>query len=277
MARLILKSNGKAHGWRPDTPDGNDDEFSMRSMLAKGKVPTLKVSSDVVTALPEEFLAKRRNQGDWGSCTGHGMSGLLMAFCRMNNNPAVLSARFAYLQARKIETSVREDAGAEIRDVVKGAVDLGVATEKTCPYDYESWATMAREPTIAAYTTARWHQANSIGVKGYHRCTSLDEMVQAMANGMALIYGWACFSSLSLADRDGVVRPWQGRGDKQEGGHCTWSWAMNLRDRMFEFENSWGNDWGRDGLGRLPFEYVERGWADDFWAVQHEAFPAKTA
>lgn len=31
--------------------------------------------------------------------------------------------------------------------------------------------------------------------------------------------------------------------------------------------NSWGTGWGDSGYGRLPYEYVLKGLAEDFWSV----------
>ncbi len=31
--------------------------------------------------------------------------------------------------------------------------------------------------------------------------------------------------------------------------------------------NSWGTDWGDSGYGWLPYEYMLRGLAEDFWSI----------
>jgi C1A family cysteine protease len=31
--------------------------------------------------------------------------------------------------------------------------------------------------------------------------------------------------------------------------------------------NSWSRDWGEEGYGWLPYSYIERGQATDFWSL----------
>jgi C1A family cysteine protease len=40
----------------------------------------------------------------------------------------------------------------------------------------------------------------------------------------------------------------------------------------FKIRNSWGPGWGEAGYGWLPYEYVLKGQADDFWTLQDAEF-----
>ncbi|MBF0364186.1 MAG: C1 family peptidase [Oligoflexia bacterium] len=41
------------------------------------------------------------------------------------------------------------------------------------------------------------------------------------------------------------------------GGHSILLIGYNLQNQQFLFKNSWGGDWGKNGYGTLPFEYVD--------------------
>jgi hypothetical protein len=266
MAHLVLP-NGKGHGWRPDTPDINDEPHSFkRQAIPKKPVPSSFYLDPTCLSAPYD-------QGQQGSCTGHGTKGALeWSYRRKRQVSVTLSPAYAYLQARILEASVNEDSGAEIRDVVKGAVNKGVSLLKYAPY---SDKVLYKKPTKAADKNALGHQV----CFGYHRTDVVDDIVQALLNDMPVIGGYSWFSNLSTADfeRTGVMTmPVAGR-DKLEGGHCNWACGFDTSSRMFLLQNSYGADFGakhpiskQGGFVLMPFAYIEQGLADDFWAISHE-------
>jgi C1A family cysteine protease len=253
-ARSLVLPSGRGHGWRPDTPDHRDVAF--KAKFSGGVIPDVVQLDD--TAFPAV-----RDQGDLGSCTGHGVTGALMYRLRVRKHPVQtrLSALYAYYQGRVIEACVKEDSGCEIRDVVKAAAKIGVATESSWPYDVRKFA---RTPPHTADKTAASHQ-----VVRYYRCLDIDDILHAIAAGLPVVGGFSCFSNLDDGPEPGVI-PMPGPKDTLDGGHCVWFCGGNARTRVLVFQNSWSREWGANGFGSLPFEYVEKGLADDFWAVDHE-------
>lgn len=263
MAHLVLPSVSKGHGWRPDTPDFRDFPLSKKITAPRAVGDVVELDPAVVAKVPV------RDQLQLGSCTGHGVRGCLVYHImkRLDLKDTDLSPLFAYYRGRVAESSVNEDAGCEIRDVVKMAAQDGVALESAWPYRIEKFA---KNPTKTAYKTAQAHQVKV----GYYRCGGdaqrpdavLNDILQALAAGMPVTGGFACYSNLDRGPRPGVIPMPAGQ---LEGGHAVWFTRADTRERLLKFQNSWG-DWGDRGFGYLPFDYVLRGLADDFWAVAHE-------
>jgi C1A family cysteine protease len=57
------------------------------------------------------------------------------------------------------------------------------------------------------------------------------------------------------------------KGERLEGGHAVMAVGYDDNARRLLIRNSWGPSWGDRGYGTLPYEYVEKGTADDFWVL----------
>jgi C1A family cysteine protease len=99
----------------------------------------------------------------------------------------------------------------------------------------------------------------------------LDNVKHALQGGFPVIFGFTVYNSINNAPDI----PYPRRGDKVSGGHAIMAvgYDDNHRTAAGEDEpsliirNSWGTGWGDGGYGYLPYRYLLKGLAQDFWAV----------
>jgi C1A family cysteine protease len=96
------------------------------------------------------------------------------------------------------------------------------------------------------------------------------------------MFGFTVYSSISQADSNGEI-PFPNAGEKVVGGHAvdavgyddgkviTHGLSGAKTTGALFIRNSWGTGWGDDGYGWLPYDYVLRGLAVDWWSIlKHE-------
>lgn len=251
-------------GWLPDIPDYRDRRLSAHPVVGLGVMgaPT-----------PEElpaFISLRdhcppvRDQGQLGSCTGFAHASAVGYLNRVDVDPRKpnFSESWMYYQARKIEGSINEDAGAYIRDGAKVLATLGIPNESYWPYVIDRFTDM---PTRTAYKEAeRWK------VGPYYRCDSLDGIRTALACRFAVVGGFSFYENMFSAEAD-RTGDFPMPGGSLEGGHAVHFIGYDDGRRRLLLKNSWGENWGDGGYGTLPYGFVEEGLADDFWCYERES------
>ena len=243
----------RKYGWKPDLPDHRDK----RMFFSEHQIET---SVDLRPKCPPVY-----NQGQLGSCTAQSI-----AFAyeydqikQHETSPFVPSRLFIYYNEREMEGTTDIDSGASIRDGVKTINTIGVCKEEDWKYDETKFAV---KPSYELYEKAKHHTS----VK-YKKIEQTEKQIKAALNmGFPVMFGISVFTSLESLEvyKTGIV-PMPTPDEKMVGGHAIAIVGYSDKKKQFIFRNSWGDSWGDDGYGYLPYEYViDRNLSSDFWIIE---------
>ena len=253
-------------GWLPDVPDFRDYTVHSEKVRALFKASPPKAAKLSASADLREHCSPVEDQGKIGSCTAQAVVGLLEYFERRALGEYLdASRRFLYKVTRKLYR-LEGDTGAEVRGAMKALRIFGVCPEEYWPYEEGKYD---QEPPAFCYAFAQSYQA----VK-YYRIWDADpvkllgQLKASLASGLPFAFGFSVYSSIwDAAVQDSGDIPVPGKGDSLDGGHAVMAVGYDDARNRLLIRNSWGTSWGQKGYGTLPYEYVTKGIADDFWVL----------
>jgi hypothetical protein len=194
------------------------------------------------------------NQGNHGSCVGHGSCRALMkARDAAGMQFVALSPTYIYAQING-----GRDGGADLADAATCVQQTGTCTMA----EFGETTVFKRQIPASADQTAKRFTALKV-----FQCNSFDEHISAWLLGFDLFDSVRCGGGFNNLDNDGV--PGMSRGP---GNHCVSS-ADELKqssggDWLLEHANSWDTAWGLGGyffLGERNFD-IQPSWQS--FAVQ---------
>jgi C1A family cysteine protease len=289
----IASTKGK--GWLKDLPDYRDNTPKTDNLTQKQEARGVKETvNDILkrvnpsrrtavrAAAPKrvdlrQWCSPIEDQGQLGSCTAHAGVALYEYFERRAFGKYVDASRLFLYKATRNLLGWEGDDGAYLRTTMGAMALFGLPPEKYWPYKEHNFN---EEPTAFLYSYGQSFQAllyyrlDGVGVT---KKELLEKIRESLRSGLPLIFGFTCYSSLDLAD-DGKI-PFPDKNESVDGGHAVM--AVGYDDNMeitnpgnkektkgaFLIRNSWGKEWGEKGYGWLPYEYVLRGIADDWWSM----------
>lgn len=284
---MIRTVEGFGLGWLPDHPDFRDytTGTGRPPKGADRTVPELLQAAGV--AMPAAKLppavdlragfSSVENQGRLGSCTANAGAGLLEYFERTAfGNHVDASRRFLYKATRNL-MGVTGDTGAFLRTTMQAMVLFGVPPEEFWPYSEEGEG-YDTEPSAFCYSFAQAYQAVQyyrLDPPGTPAVDLLTRIKTNLAAKLPSMFGFTIFSSYSRADDAGGEFPFPTPGEQRVGGHAVVAAGYDDAKRIENapnpgallVRNSWGTEWGDGGYGWLPYDYVARGLATDWWSL----------
>ena len=269
-------------GWLPDYPDFRDytvDHPDIKSMLHKaGLKSSGKVSLPSVVDL-RPWCSPIENQGALGSCTANAGVGIVEYFERRAYGKHIDASRLFLYKTTRNMLHWTVDTGAFLRSTMGALVLFGVPPEEYWQYVV---ADFDKEPPAFCYAFAQNYQALR-----YYRLdppTTPGDVVLArvktnLSAGLPSMFGFTVYNSYTQANTTGKI-PYPTAGERIVGGHAIV--AVGYDDNMkikntnagavettgaLLIRNSWGGGWGAAGYGWLPYEYVLKRLATDWWSL----------
>ncbi|MBI5663692.1 MAG: cysteine protease [Nitrospirae bacterium] len=281
-------------GWVPDYPDFRDltaeqnevlprlkllGQDSIKAMLTKAGVAKPENVRIPASVDLRAWCSPIENQGSLGSCTAHAGVGVVEYFERRAFGKHIDASRLFLYKVTRNMSHWTGDTGAFLRTTMGALVLFGVPPEEYWRYVI---ADFDKEPSGFCYAFAQSYQAISyyrLDPPGTSRNALLDRIKLYLSAGLPSMFGFTVYNSIGQAATTGKV-PYPTPGERIAGGHAVvavgYDDAIKIKNAnsgavettgALLIRNSWGT-WGpMGGYLWLPYEYVLRGLAVDWWSL----------
>jgi C1A family cysteine protease len=237
---MPITKNRRLTGWKPQPKDHRDHVYQVH----QGVVRDLPEAVD----LRDRFPVPAWDQGSIGSCGPHSAAAdLLYDQVQSPGADKMPSRHFIYYVTRLLMGTVNEDSGVYNRDMAKAIGMYGWCDERLCPYVPSKFT---RKPTKQAFSDAakRRNRTRYAFVN-----VDLDDMRGCLAQGDPFILGFSVYSNYWEAEETGE---WPMPDGYLAGGHDVLAVGYDDSRRAIIIRNSWGDSWGDEGYGYLPYDYA---------------------
>lgn len=255
-------------GWLQDLPDSRDFLLSVSPQKLEEAAKTLPPSVDLRNKTP--IL----DQDGFNSCVANAVVAAFMWLMQKQTNTSWIGSRmFVYKLAREMDHIVG-DNGATVRSGMKVLGKHGLPPETLWEYIAEHIDEKPPQSVIDEAKKARATNYYRVNV----RQTAYDKTLIAIKTAVQefpVAFGSIIWDSFSGVGTDGKI-PLPSLNEGPAGGHALLILGyddnieiQNEKGALL-LQNSWGEAWGANGYGWLPYRYILAGLTRDFWIIAEE-------
>jgi C1A family cysteine protease len=254
-------------GWQRSLPHHEDVK---RSLIC--------AAPHLLNALPPAascrgFTPPVRDQGDQGSCVGHGFRAQIVALRLRAGLPLVDASPLFIWTITRVHYEhdpLTANIGVQPRNALRAVSAYGACRETDWPYSPSNYYI---EPSGEAKAQAKAHIVTLA-----YKCPTLKEVKASIHQGFGVGFGFACPETIDSEDtsRTGIIQ-YPKPSESIVGGHYVYADRYDDDKECLDgshgalgFLNSWSEQWGEAGFGWLPYAFVNEGLADDFATIRSE-------
>ncbi len=256
-----------ALGWHRDLPGPHD--YTPKDAKVARLLSKLKRSGPPPNSIDwRAYCGSVPDQQHLPTSVAHACVGLLRYFERRAHGRMIEpSPLFVHQVARRLRGGQGE--GGELRAALAAIARFGVPPESLWPYRA---AQLDREPDAFVYAAARrFHPLNYVRLDpaGKRGKTVLQTVRSFLAAGFVAAFGFPVCTSVTA---DGEIA-YPTTFDTVCGGQAVIAVGYDDEHRFRSDKgalligSSWGDQWGDHGYGWLPYSYLRKHLAVDFWTL----------
>lgn len=196
------------------------------------------------------------DQQDEPACTGFALAAVINYLNQQRgDDEKKVSMRMLYEMAKRNDEWQGEDySGSSCRGAIKGWYNMGVADESL-------WSYEANKPGSFSVAAAKNARANTVGA--YYRLNHRVSDFHAALNEAGVIY---CSARVHLGwQHKQVIDGTISTNDNYSGSHAFA--IVGYDDTGFWVQNSWGEQWGREGLAIWSYADWQKN-IQDAWVLR---------